>query len=136
MLGTLTFVIALVAVAAWCVAVFSAFRVITLVPAGQRLKAWSSLGWWQFDKVRGLAGDAAVPHVKRYIQAFVAFFAAVIGVIVIAAIAAIAEQNAASPGDQAVEPKRISDPRIVAVRIAERLLLPAYPPISSSLESL
>lgn len=136
MLVMLLSAIALIAVVAWCVAVVSALRVIALVPAGQRLSAWFSLGWWQFAKIRASAGDAAIPHIKRYIQAFVAFFAAVVSAILIAILAGISAQDDTSPDNQAAEPKRIDDPRIVAVRTAERMLLPAYPPISSSLESL
>jgi len=118
MFGTLLPVLALIAVVAWSIAIIAAFRITRLAPAGQRLDALFSLGWWRFAKVRELAGDAAIPHIRRYIQAFLAFFAAILTAIVIAVLAAIATQNGAPEG-QAAAP----------------ILSPSHTPHSSSLES-
>jgi hypothetical protein len=119
MLGMLLLVLALIAVVAWNIAVIAAFRIAKLAPAGQRLDAWLSLGWWRFAKVRELAGDAAIPHVKRYTQAFLAFFAAAVAALIIAGLLAIAEQNGTSSPGQA----------------AAGVPLPIHTPYSSSLES-
>lgn len=119
MLGMLILVSALVAVVAWNIAVIAAFRIARLAPAGRRLDAWFSLGWWRFAKVRELAGDAAIPHIKRYIQAFLAFFAAVLTAMILAGLIAMAARSGASTEGQA----------------AERLSLPLHPPNPSSLES-
>lgn len=100
MFGTLLLVVVLAAVVAWNVAVIAAFRIARLAPAGQRLDTWFFLGWWKFAKVRELAGDAAIPHIKRYIQAFLAFFAAVLTAVIIVVLAAMAAQNGTSEEEQ------------------------------------
>lgn len=110
MLGTLILVSVLVAVVAWNIAVIAAFRIIKLAPAGQRLDAWFALGWWRFAKVRELAGDTAIPHIKRYIQAFLAFFAAIIAAMVIAVSAAVTTSDAAAIVDQSHLPMSFEIP--------------------------
>lgn len=67
------------AVIAFGTAVYSAVRVMMLVPADKRLRSWFTLGWWQFDKVLELAGPGAHAHVRRYIMAVAGFLACVIG---------------------------------------------------------
>jgi hypothetical protein len=108
-----------VAVGAWIVAVVSALQIVRLAPAGQRLSAWFTLGWWRFDRIRSVAGPAANPLIKRYVWSFAAFFVAVLGTIVISMLIAIADQNAAAINERTAEPRRINDPRVIAVRTAE-----------------
>jgi hypothetical protein len=116
-LGALFVVLVLVAVVAWGVAIAAAVRITTLAPAGQRLETWFSLGWWRFARVRELAGDAAIPYIKRFVQAFLAFFAVVLAAIVLTFLVAM------------------SSPSGPPVEAAERLPLPITTPHSSSLES-
>lgn len=101
MLGILLLVLALIAVVAWNVAVIAAFRIARLAPAGRRLDAWFALGWWRFAKVRELAGDAAIPHIKRYVQGFLAFFAVIIFALIAAGLMAIAAQSSPTSDEQA-----------------------------------
>ncbi|MDP1730082.1 MAG: hypothetical protein Q8L54_02675 [Devosia sp.] len=110
MLGMLILMLAVVAIAAWLVAVYSAVRIAGLVTAGQRLNIWFRLGLWRFDKVRTLAGDASIPHIKRYIQGFLAFFAAIIAAMVITASAAITTPDAAATAGQSHLPMSFEIP--------------------------
>jgi hypothetical protein len=108
-----------VAVGAWIVALASALQIVRLAPAGQRLSVWFTLGWWRFDKIRAIAGPAANPLIRRYVWAFATFFVAVVFIIVISLLVAIDNQNGAAANQQAAEPRRINDPRVIAVRTAE-----------------
>jgi hypothetical protein len=119
MLTLVGIAIGTVAVGAWLVAVYSAFSAIALVPGGKRLSAWFTLGWWQFDKLRALAGPAIEPHLKRYVQAFLAFFVAVLLAAGLGVLLGMEEQNGNRGAEQAAEPARITDPRIIAVHIAD-----------------
>ena len=101
MLGILIAIAGLVAVGAWLVAVSSAFSAIRLVPVGQRLSAWFTLGWWQFDKLRALAGAGVEPHIKRYTQAFLTFFLAILVAIIVGALVTAAAQDDATEADRA-----------------------------------
>jgi hypothetical protein len=94
-LGVLLTVLGLVGLGAWCFAVWSFFRIISLVPAGQRLGAMFTMGWWQFDKIKALAGDEAIPHVRNYLRSFVAFFAVVIGVAGLSILLGMERQDGA-----------------------------------------
>jgi hypothetical protein len=108
-----------VAVGAWIVAVVSALQIVRLAPAGQRLSTWFSLGWWRFDRIRAVAGPAANPLIKRYVWSFATFFAAVLGTIVVSMLVAITGQSAAAIDERTAEPRRINNPRVIAVRTAE-----------------
>jgi hypothetical protein len=108
-----------IAVGAWIVAVVSALQIVRLVPAGKRLSAWFDLGWWRFDNIRAVAGPAADPLIKRYVLSFAAFFVAVLGTIVVSILVTITGQNAAASDERTAEPRRINDPRVIAVRTAE-----------------
>jgi hypothetical protein len=110
MLGTLIFLLGLVAMAAWLVAVYSAVRIAGLVGAGQRLNAWYRLGLWHFDKVRALAGDRSIPHIRRYIQGFLAFFTAIVAAMAITASVAIMTPNTAGTVGQLHLPKSFETP--------------------------
>jgi hypothetical protein len=88
MIPVLVSIVALVAVAAWVVAAVSLFRVIALVPAGQRLSALFSSGFWQFDKVRALGGADVDVHLRRFGYAFGAFFLAIVVGMLIGIVAA------------------------------------------------
>jgi hypothetical protein len=93
MLMAVIVILALVALAAWVVAVVSALAIAGLAPKGQKLAAYFALGWWRFGKVEAIAGPAAVPHMARYRQAFFAFFACIVVAIVIIFLLTIERQN-------------------------------------------
>ena len=83
MIPVLISIVSLVAAAAWIVAAVSLFRVVALVPAGQRLSALFSSGMWQFEKLRALGGAEVDVHLRRFTHAFGAFFLAlVVGMLV------------------------------------------------------
>jgi len=67
-----------VAMVAWVVAAISLIRVLLLVPHGQRWKAITASGFWQFEQVRKLGGPGVDGHLQRYVWAFSAFFFAII----------------------------------------------------------
>jgi hypothetical protein len=121
-LGVLAGIIGVVAIGAWIVAVTSALSIAQLAPAGQRMSTWFTLGWWRFDKVRAATGPAADPHIKRYIRAFVVFFAAIMVAMGIG-IALTFTANGPTDEQQASEPERINDPRVIAVGIAQAITL-------------
>jgi hypothetical protein len=68
----------LVALGAWVVAALSLIATLRLVPAGKRVSALFSSGFWQFQKVRQLGGPGVDAHLQRYAFAFVVFFFAII----------------------------------------------------------
>ena len=102
MLGLLIAIAGLVALVAWIVAVISALSAIRLVPAGQRLSAWFTLGWWRFDKLRTLAGAGVEPHIRRYTWAFLTFFLDIIAAMIVGVFVTIAVQNGSTNADQAL----------------------------------
>jgi hypothetical protein len=93
MIGALFVILVLVAAISWVVAILAAVQITALAPAGQRFGTWIDLGAWRFAKIRTLAGAAVDPHIKRYVQAFLAFFAVVIAAAVISIIATMPAQN-------------------------------------------
>ena len=121
MLGVLAGIIGVVAIGAWIVAVISALSIVQLAPAGQKMSIWFTLGWWRFDKIRAATGPAADPHIKRYVRAFLVFFAAIIVAMGIGIAVTFTAQNEPAEEQQATEPERINDPRVIAVRTASAL---------------
>ena len=102
MLVVLLSVLGLVAVLAWCFALYSLIQLIALAPAGHRFSTLFSLGWWQFDKIKAVIGPAADPHVKNYVRAFIAFFFVVIGLAVLGVFLGMEQQNATGEATAAV----------------------------------
>lgn len=96
MLQVLLTVLGLIGLGAWCFALWSYFQIISLVPAGQRFGAMFTMGWWRFDKVRALAGEAVVPHIRNYVRSFLAFFAVVVGIAGLSILLAMEQQSGAS----------------------------------------
>ena len=127
MLGVLAGIIGLVAIGAWIVAVMSALSIVQLAPAGQRMSIWFTLGWWRFDKIRAATGPAADPHIKRYVRAFMVFFAAILIAMGIGIAVTFTAQDEPAEERQATEPERINDPRVIAVR-TDRLPGSTRPP--------
>jgi uncharacterized membrane protein YidH (DUF202 family) len=82
-----------VAFAAWCVAVYSLFRIVGLAPAGERFSTLFDLGWWKFDKIRARVGAAADPLIRNYVGAFLAFFGCVILIAVLSVFLATEQQE-------------------------------------------
>ncbi len=93
MIGVVIGVLGLFAVFAWGVAVLSAIQIVRLAPAGQRMRAYGQLGWWQFDKIRAVTGGAADPHIRTYQRAFVAFIFCVLAGFVIGGLMSVIAQN-------------------------------------------
>jgi len=83
-------VIFAIAVAAWCVAVYSAWQVTNLSPEGQKLRNYFALGWWRFAEIERRIGPDVRPILNRYRNAFLVFFACVLG----AALAGVLAGNA------------------------------------------
>ena len=79
--------IAILALGAWGMAVFSAISLVSLAPKGEKLSTYFALGWWRFQTIRTRIGPAADPHLQRYRLAFLGFFSLIVGVIVATAIA-------------------------------------------------
>jgi hypothetical protein len=121
LLGVLAGILGVVAIGAWIVAVMSALSIVQLAPAGQKMSIWFTLGWWRFDKIRTVTGPAADPHIKRYVRAFLVFFAAILVAMGIGIAVTFTAQNEPAEEQQATEPERINDPRVIAVRTANAL---------------
>ncbi len=115
------------AVIAFGTAVYSAVRVMMLVPADKRLRSWFTLGWWQFDKVLELAGPGAHAHVRRYIMAVAGFLACVIGGIALTIVLSADRINGTSQTNN----RKLNDPRAVQAQFA--ILAVLLPPLHSSL---
>ncbi len=81
-----------VAVAAWCVAVYSAWQVTNLSPSGQKLSNYFALGWWRFAELESRIGPEVRPILIRYRNAFFVFFACVLA----AALAGVLAGNASN----------------------------------------
>jgi hypothetical protein len=96
MLQALISLIALVAAGAWIVAALSLIGALRLVPAGQRVAALFSAGFWQFQKVRALGGPDVDLHLQRYAFAFVVFFFAIIASMFLGMVLSIEAHNAAA----------------------------------------
>lgn len=88
MLIALISVVAAIAVASWCVAVFSALSIVGMAPSGQKISTYFALGWWRFAQVESVAGPAAIPHIARYRKAFYVFFGCILAIAVTAILAA------------------------------------------------
>lgn len=78
---------------AWCVALFTGLAIVRLVPRGERINAWFTLGWWQFGKLQQFTGPAILPLQRRYIPAFVAFFAAILLGVVLTVVLGTEARN-------------------------------------------
>jgi hypothetical protein len=83
MISTLLTVVFGLGFFAWCIAVLSAIRIVSLAPKGQKLGVYGKIGWWQFADIRSSLGPDVEPHIRAYQRAFIAF----IGLIFIAMIA-------------------------------------------------
>ena len=66
--------IALLAAAAWAVAVHAALSVVSLAPKGEKLRSYFDLGWWRFSVLEQRIGPGARAPLRRYRNAFLAFF--------------------------------------------------------------
>ena len=71
-------IIFLVAAVAWVVALVQVLALVRLIPSASFFTVFQRIGRWDFAWVRQQAGPAAEPHIKRYKQAFVAFFIAIL----------------------------------------------------------
>lgn len=71
-------VVALLALAAWVIAVIAAVRIVSMAPKGQKFRTYMWLGWWRFADIRGVIGPAAEQHIRTFQRAFVAFFVCVL----------------------------------------------------------
>ncbi len=116
MLLPAVFVLAGVAVAAWLFALVALVQIVGMAPTGQRMSLLFNLGWLRLGRVAAAAGPASAPHARTYLIAMLTFL---IVVILIAAVAILAAgQSRSSSDEQAGEPRRINDPRVIAVRTA------------------
>ena len=100
MLLILTIVLGGLAAVAWLVAVYSAVRIISMVPAGSRGRAARFMARWQFGAVRQLGGDGVVKHANRFIQS-VLLLAGVIVVTVALTAASFIDAQSGTPSDLA-----------------------------------
>jgi hypothetical protein len=82
-----------VAVAAWCVAVYSAWQVTNLSPSGQRVSNYLALGWWRFAELENRIGPEVRPVLNRYRNAFFVFFACVLGTALAGVLAGNAQTS-------------------------------------------
>jgi len=79
-----------IAVAAWAVAVYSAWQVANLSPSGQKISNYFALGWWRFADLESRIGPQARPVLKRYRTAFFVFFACVLAAALAGVLVGIA----------------------------------------------
>lgn len=93
MITILASVLGLLAIASWVLAIFTAIQIVQLVPQGHGFDTWIKLGRWDFGSIRQLVGAALDPLKKRYIGAFVVFFAVIILAIGLTFLLAAEAQN-------------------------------------------
>jgi hypothetical protein len=88
----LSALLAVMAAGAWAVVIYSALRVLSMVPAGRRREALGLLGRWQLLDVGRIAGDRVAPHANRYLKAMMFFLGIVACYVAIAAVTYINTQ--------------------------------------------
>ena len=93
MIAILVAVLALLAVVAWVAAVIAAMRVVGVSPRGQRLRNYGRLGWWRFTELESDLGEVAVPHLRTYRRAFIAFMICVLAATAAGALLATQAQT-------------------------------------------
>ena len=108
-------VIGAFAMLSWLVAVIQAIQIVSLAPKGERLGSYFALGWWKFGQIEAKAGPAAVPHIKIYQRAVIAFLAFVILGLLLSGWMVNASKPPASAASQ---PQLINDPRVVPTDFA------------------
>jgi len=92
----LSVLLAAMAVGAWAVVIYSALRVLAMVPIGHRRQALGLLGRWQLIDVGRLAGDGVAPHANRYLKAMM-FFLGIVACFVVMAIVAYINAQIGAP---------------------------------------
>jgi hypothetical protein len=85
--------LAVIAALAWGMAVLSAIRIVRLAPSGSGFITYVRLGWWRFEPIRAELGPAVEPHLASYRNAFIVFFACVIGAIGLSSFHGLPAQN-------------------------------------------
>lgn len=93
MSGIVAWVLMLLAVFSWVIAVIAAIQVVRLAPKGQRLRTYGQLGWWRFDDIRNALGEAVSPHIMTYKRAVVAFLVLIVAGLVLASLVSTQIQN-------------------------------------------
>jgi hypothetical protein len=76
-------VVGLLAILSWIVALMAAVQIVSLAPAGTRMRNYYRLGWWKFAQIRADAGPAVDPAIRTYKRAFIDCFVCVILVAVV-----------------------------------------------------
>ena len=74
---------ALTAFIAWSIAGLCALNVAELAPKGGKLTTCLELGSWKFADLETRLGPEAAPHLIRYKQAFLVFFATICAMLVL-----------------------------------------------------
>jgi hypothetical protein len=98
MLVILAIVLGGIAAVAWLVAVYSAVRIVRMVPAGSRGRAARFVARWQFGALRPLGGDGVVKHANCFIQS-VLLLAGVIVVAVALGASSFIDAQSATPSE-------------------------------------
>lgn len=102
-------VIGVFAMLSGVVAVIQAIQIVSLAPKGEKLGSYFALGWWKFGRIEAKAGPAAVPHVRIYQRAVIAFLAFVILGLLLSGWMI----NRSTPASAAAEPQLLNDPRVI-----------------------
>jgi len=91
-------ILAVMALLAWLVVMYATLRVMLLVPAGNRWRAFSLLRLWRFQELDRFADASAVaPHANLYLRAFMVFLGCAVCGLVVWGVSFIDAQNQPPP---------------------------------------
>ena len=108
-------VILLFALLTLVVAVIQAVAIVRAAPASENLAGFMPLGWWKFSQLEAKAGPAAAPSLTIYKRAVIAF---VVFLLLGLILSGWAVNQAPAPASASVEPRLITDPRVIPAQFA------------------
>jgi hypothetical protein len=71
-------ILVVVAIGAWCLAIWSAMTVWRMSPAGDRFGNYFRLGCWRFGVLEERLGPSVRPVLNRYRLGFILFLASIL----------------------------------------------------------
>jgi len=93
MIVLLLVVLGLLALIFWARAAWSAIAIVIMSRPGQRVNNYFRLGRWKFTELEIALGQAAVPHLRRYKSALLAFLAVILCMAIVAGLLTVERLN-------------------------------------------
>src|SRR5579862_9206117 len=101
MIMVVILVLALMGAGALIVMVYSASRILRLVPAADRKRVLGFIVRREFGAVKHFGGEPTIRHSNRYLNAMMLLLGAIVTAVVLGAVTFVSEQIGGSP-DQSV----------------------------------